>query len=510
MNKKKVFFWCAILIFAALSACGKSKAINGVLVAAIPANPITLDPRIATDAEGLKIGRLICEGLLIMDDNLEAVPNIAERYERISDVSYRFFLRPDVFFHDGTKLTADDVVYTYKSIKEGKVTSPFKSSVDRIADIVAESPDVVRIDLKEAYAPITTTFTIGIVSKIQAEALKDDFGRAPVCSGPYKLTRFVPDSIVELSANPQYFGEKPKIPSLNLEIIKDDNIRMLKMMKGDVDLVQNAISPMLLDGVLKNPNLKMMEDVGMVMTYMGLNLTDPVLSKLKVRQAIAHAIDRDEIISHRWKGMAVKANSILSPANWAYDDKLYQYSYDPELAAKLLDEAGYKDPDGAGPRMRFQLLYKTSNIKDRIDSARMIAHQLEKVGIGVRVEPYEWGTFFRDVKNGNFQMYTLSWVSVSEPDILYDISHSSQMPPVGLNRDRYKNPEVDELVTRARVTLDPEKRREIYFRVQKILLDELPYIPLWYEKNIIVYQKGLSGVSLRPDASYRIFMKVEK
>ena len=208
--------------------------------------------------------------------------------------------------------------------------------------------------------------------------------------------------------------------------------------------------------------------------------------------------------------MAVKANSILAPGNWAYDKNLKEYEYDPVKAKSLLDKAGFKDPDGDGPKNRLEFVYKTSNNKERIDIAQMIAHQLRKVGIGVRVEPYEWGKFYSDVKKGNFQMYSLSWSLLTEPDMFYDVCHSSMWAPQGVNRNRYKNAEVDKLVEEGRVTMDRNKRKDIYAKVQEIVLDELPYVPLWYEKNVVVYRDDLKDVKLRPDASFYTLTEIKK
>jgi len=266
---------------------------------------------------------------------------------------------------------------------------------------------------------------------------------------------------------------------------------------------------MLIEGLVASHPLRVESDVGTVMTYLGMNLTDRILANAKVREAMALAIDRDEIIAHRFRGLAEKANSILSPRNWAYDPDLAQIPFDPARATKLLDEAGYPDPDGDGPGVRFELVSKTSTVKERIEVAQMIAHQLAKVGIGVRVAPYEWGTFFRDIRNGNVQLYTLSWVGVFEPDILYEVCDSRQTPPAGLNRGRYQNAEVDKLVRAARAEMDQGKRKELYAKVQRILLSELPFVPLWYEKNVVVFRKGLSGVRVRADASYRTLLDVE-
>jgi peptide/nickel transport system substrate-binding protein len=484
-----------------VSACSKAKKNNGVLEVAIQSSPVTLDPRLATDAEGDKICQLIFDGLMARNKNLEVVPGLALRYELLSDTSYKFHLRGGVVFHDGTPFTAKDVVYTYESILQGKMASPFREAFRRIKQIKALDDLTVQIDLKEPYAPFLTLLTRGIVPKDYAAKMGDKFGAAPIGTGPYKLMRFVPETIVELGANHEYFGRIPRTKLLRLQIIKDDNIRVLKLLKGDIDLVQNGIPPLLLPKVTQSKKLDMITEEGIVMAYLGVNLKDKALSDPRIRKAIAHAINRDEIISHRFGGMASPANSILSPLNWAYSKDLKQYKYDPEKAKALLKEAGSEN---------INLSHKTSVIKERIDIARMIAHHLGQVGINVKVEPYEWGTFYRDVKRGNFQIYTLSWVGVTEPDFFYDVAHSSQMPPKGFNRDRYKNEEIDKLVEEGRTTMDQEKRKKIYAKVQEILLEDLPYIPLWYEKNIVVYQKYLDGVSLRPDASYLTFINITK
>lgn len=507
------FFPRKALLFALVVlavSCGGNKPGRDVLVTAIPSGPVTLDPRLAVDAEGDKIASLICEGLMAKDDRLELVPALAESFECLSDTSYRFRLRPGVAFSDGSPLTAADVVYTFTSIIDGSIASPLKASFDRITNIVAEDERTVRIDLSAPYAPFLISLTKGIVSEAAARAAGDAFGMQPVCAGMYKLKRFVPDVEVELVANEHYHGPGPKTPALRFEIIKDDNIRVLKLLKGDIDLVQNAVPRLLIPALMRKPALRMKEDAGIVMAYVGMNLADPALAKRDVRRAMAYAIDRDEIIAHKFRGMAVKANSIIAPNIWAYDPHLKQYGYDPERAKKLLDAAGFPDPDGAGPLPRFELTLKTSTVKERVDIARMIAHQLGRVGIAARVVPYEWGTFFSDIRKGNFQIYTLSWVGIIDPDIFYEVCSSKSLPPDGLNRGGYVNREVDALVKRGRIAMDREQRKRIYDQVQEMLIEDLPFVPLWYEKNVVIYREGLKGVSVRPDASYEVFARVSK
>jgi len=496
--------WCLFLVIAGGAGCFGARSDEEGLRVAIVAEPTSLDPRVAADAEGSKITSLMFDGLFALNDNLELIPALAERYEILNDITYRLYLRRDVLFQSGKPFSAKDVIYTYRSIIDPKTLSPYKSAFDRVRKMEAEDSHTVRIELKEPYAPFLTALRAKIVSEKDVEEGK------VIGTGRYGLEKYVPNSRVILKSNPKYFGGEPPQKRIIFEIIKDDNVRVLKLMKGDVDLVQNGVPPLLVERLLTRKDLEMKDDVGIVTTYMGLNLTDPILKNRRVRQAIARAIDVDAIVKWRWRGLATPAASIISPALWAYDPQLEPIGYNPREAMRLLDKAGYPDPDGDGPAVRFTLEYKTSTAKSRIDIARMIARQLQEVGIGINLKVYEWGTFFRDVRTGNFQLYTLSWVGLTEPDIFYDICHSSQFPPTGLNRGRYSNKKIDRLVEKGRVTLDQNARRETYWRIQRILLEELPFIPLWYEKNWVMYQKRLDNVHLRPDAAYIPFSDVVK
>lgn len=512
MKQLRILSSAAIVLFVAMAvfSCSKKSTAPGELRMALPVSPVSLDTRTATDSYGIMITRLINDGLFKTNAELEVVPNLVETYEQPDDTTYIFHLRKGVKFHDGQVLTSDDVVYSYKSIMDGTVKSAFRGAFDRVEEIKALSPGTVRMKLKEPYAPFLTLLGIGIVPRAYAAKMGDEYASHPMGTGPYKFVKFVPDSLLLLAANDKYFGDVPKVKNLKFDIIKDDNVRVLKLLKGDVDLIQNAVPPMLLNKLAEDKHIDRKEDTGVTVSYLGFNLTDPTLSNEKVRKAIAYALDRDAIISHRFQGLAVKANSILAPENWAYDKNLKGYDFDPNKAKRLLDRAGYPDPDGDGPGKRFGLVYKTSTNKERVDIAQMIAHQLEKVGIGIRVEPYEWGKFYSDIKKGNFQMYSLSWSLLTEPDMFYDVCHSSQWSPGGVNRNRYKNSEVDKLVEEGRVAMSRERRKEVYAKVQELVLDELPYVPLWYEKNVVVYRDDLRNVTLRPDGSLHTLIGIEK
>jgi peptide/nickel transport system substrate-binding protein len=230
-----------------------------------------------------------------------------------------------------------------------------------------------------------------------------------------------------------------------------------------------------------------------------MSLDHPILRHLKVRQAIAYAINRDLIIRHLLKELAVPATGLLSPTHWAYEPSVRQLVYDPEKARELLDEAGFPDPDGAGPLPRFKLSYKTTTLELRRRIAEAIREQLNQIGIELEVRSYEWGTFYGDIKRGNFHLYSLAWVGITDPDVLSAIFHSSSVPPNGDNRGRYRNVKVDRLLEEGRRIADPDRRIQIYSAIQKILAEDLPYIPLWWVKNVAVMNSSVQGFTLSPD-----------
>ena len=290
--------------------------------------------------------------------------------------------------------------------------------------------------------------------------------------------------------------------ALIFRILPEETIRVLELESGGVDFLQNAFSPDILPRFVKNKRLVIRKRLGTNFTYIGFNLSDPILSKLEVRRAIAHAIDRRPIVRFIHKGLVQEADSLLPPDHWAHKKGLPNYAHRPELAMKLLDAAGYPDPDGPGPEPRFTLVYKTSQNELGRRIATVFGHQLARVGIKMKIRSYEWGTFFGDIRNGNFQLYSLTWVGISDPDIYRYIFHSRFTPPAGLNRGRYQNARVDALLEEAQQSADTNIRARAYGEAQRILGRELPYINLWHSMNVAVFDRRISGYRVYPDADF--------
>jgi len=328
-----------------------------------------------------------------------------------------------------------------------------------------------------------------------------------VGSGPFRFVSRSPTRI-ELAPNEHHFDGVSKLDRLIFKVVSDDNTRFLKMKKGELDLLINAIPANKIDDFKRPPlneTYRLIEEPGISYNYLAFNMEDAEVQDVRVRQAVAHGIDVDEIITYRLHGHAMRATGLLSPINWYYEGNVASYAYNPEKARALLDAAGLKDPDGDGPAPRMTLELKTSNNDQVVGIARIIQAQLAGIGIRVEIRSFEWGTFYGDVKSGNFQMTAMRWVGVTEPDFYFDIFHSSQVPPAGRNRGRYGDPLLDQLVEEGRFMLDPVKRKGIYARVQKKAARDLPYVSLWHANNVSIIHKRVNGYRQHPMGSFTSF-----
>jgi peptide/nickel transport system substrate-binding protein len=278
--------------------------------------------------------------------------------------------------------------------------------------------------------------------------------------------------------------------------VKEPTVRILKLLRGEIELLQNDLPPELLGYLASREGIRIERRPGSNFSYIGFNLEDPATGRLPVRRAVAHAIDREAIIRHLMQGKARPAEAVFPPDHWVGADALPRITHDPERARALLATAGY---DASHP---LRLIYKTSSDPFRVRLATVIQHQLSEVGIEVQLRSYDWGTFYGDIKDGRFQMYSLSWVGLKTPDIFRNIFHSDSVPPQGANRGRYRDRETDSLIEAAEKIPGLRGREQYYRRLQQRLLEQLPYVPLWYEEHIAVSRNSIRGYHLAGDGNY--------
>lgn len=500
--KTMVFLLSSFLLITLATGCGSRREAGDKLVVALESNPTNLDPRLALDVASERVNQLVYSKLVRFDENLNIVPDLTERWENPDPLTYIFHLKRGLLFHDGVEVSSRDVKYTFESMMDPALGSAKRGSYSSIERIDVPDPSTVVFKLREPYAPFLDSMVQGIIPEHIARSGGRSLSLNPVGSGPFRFVRWEQDEKIELAANADYCCGKPKLKGVVFRIIPDETIRLLELEKGGLHLVQNGLSPDILPRVKENGNLKIVTGPSTNYSYLGFNLEDPILRHKSVRQAIATAINRESIINNILKGTATPATGLLPPGHWAYEGEVERYPFNPGQAARLLDLAGFKDPDGEGPRPRFKLIYKTSQNQLRRRIAQAIQQDLKGIGVELEIQSYEWGTFFSHIRNGNFQIYSLTWVGITEPDIYYYIFHSSSFPPQGANRGRYSNAEVDNLLAKGRRTLDIGERKGTYGRVQKIIAGDAPCTSLWHEINVAVLREDVEGFRLYPGGDF--------
>ena len=493
----------ALALAACLIACA-TKPDPNTLVMLIESSPANLDPRIGVDAFSERIDSLIFDDLLTRGEHLDVAPGLAESWNAPDPLTYVFHLHRGAKFHDGRPLTSRDVKWTFDSLLQHTVRSP-KSSTFRFVDHI-EAPDdfTVVFHLKEPDAALLWNMSDGAVGVVPYGS-GNEVAAHPIGSGPFKFVSAETDKEVVIERNDDYWGGKPNLQRVRFAVVPDATTEALELRKGSGDISINSLTPDAVVTLAREPYLEVLHAPGTEIQYLGFNLRDPILRDVRVRQAIAYALDRRPLIQYLQHGWAQPARSVLPPQSWAYNGDVPAYDHDPEKARQLLDAAGYPARNG----VRFHLTAKSSTVESTRLMFAVIQQQLRDVGIALDIRTFESATFLADVSHGAFQFYGLRWIGGNEdPDIFY-VFHSSRFPPNGYNRDFYSNKKVDALIDQARREVDPQVRKPIYAEVQQIVADELPYIDLWYLDNVMVHNKRVRNLTLNPEGNYDFLRTAE-
>jgi peptide/nickel transport system substrate-binding protein len=467
---------------------------------ALVSSPNNLDPRVGTDEVSQRIHQLLFDPLLSIDGQLRVVPGLAEGWEMPDARTYVVRLRKGVPFHDGHELTSADVAYTFSTLLDPAFLSPRKGAYRMVESVRALDRYTVEFRLREPFGSFPVNLVMGIVPAGW------DGRTPPVGTGPYRFVSATADDRVVLDAFPRYYRGAPRNSGIVLRVVPDDVMRGLELRRGSVDLIVNDLAPDIVHQLESEGRLQVVKSEGTDFAYLGFNLRDPVLADRRVRQAVGYAIDRGAIIEHLRRGLAIPALGVLPPASWAFNPNVFRFTHDPAKSRTLLDEAGYPAKDPGGVRLRLSLKVSSSEF-NRLQSA-VIQQALRQVGIELDVRTYEFATLYADVLKGNFQMFTLQWVGVSDPDMLRRVFHSKQVPPTGFNRGYFVNAEVDRLIDAATVSVDDAERQRLYGQAQAIVAEEAPYVSLWDKVNVAVAQPTLRGISLAPAAEFTFLRNV--
>lgn len=475
------------MVLLLLSACGEAPDQQTIRMGLATA-PLNLDPRFATDATSARINRLLYQRLVEFDERSMPIPGIAD-WQRISPTHYRFHLhQPGSRFSNGLPVMAEDVVATYRFVIDPANASPHRAALGLIERVVVVDGKTIDFHLNRS-DPLFPAYLILEILPARLIAAKHPFEMAPVGSGDFVfIDRPEPGRLVL-----QRRHDRQRFEMLE---VKNPTVRVLKLLRGEIHLLQNDLSPELIGYLKSSKEIVINQLEGINFSYLGFNMQDSATADPLVRRAIAHAIDRETIIQQVMNRSARTAEALFPPEHWAGSDELEPIPYAPEQARSLLKQAGYTEENP------LQLVYKTSSDPFRIRLATIIQSQLNSVGIEVDLRSYDWGTFFGDIKAGRFQLYSLTWVGLRTPDSFRYIFASDSIPPNGANRGRYSNKQVDELLDQAERQYSLEALAGNYRRIQRILHDDLPYVPLWYEDHLAASRKEITGYRLIPDGNY--------
>lgn len=492
------FFFLIILVLQ-LSCEKKIKSSPDNLIIGISSAPNTLDPRFATDANGQRICNLIFSSLVRLGPDLEIVGELAESWN-YKNLVYTFQLRPNIKFHSGRELTVEDILFSFEEYK--KPSSPFNfvtANIEKIEAKYDKEQRFVKIKLKSYSAAFLTDLTpLKIISKVDVQKSGDDYRNMPIGTGPFAFQSM--DNVkINLKKFENYFLEVPKMKEVSFHIIKDANTLYLKLYKGYVDIVQSDLPRTKIVFLERSKDFQIYKSPAPNMTYLLINMKSEYLKKLDVRKALMMSLNRKEIIKYKLEDLAIEASSILPPNN-PFFHEVQPPPFDIEAGKKLLSKyLPFKSP----------IILKSSNDKTAVENGKVLAFQMRKLGIPIEYRSYEWGTFYGDLKTGNFDLATLKWVGATDPDIYRIAFHSKELPP-GRNRGFYKNEELDKLLEYGLVIETPAERIQHYKKVQEIVIKDLPMIPLWYDLQVAAVSQRVTNYRLPKNGDYSFATWVSK
>lgn len=487
---------------------------------ALPDNFSSLDTLTSTasDAAADRVRNLMFNSLVKKSENFEYVGDMAREISVSEDGKVvAFKLNTAIKFHNGAPFTSADVKYTFEQLfasngyKSGAFfdTVPVKGGsgdekqrTERVAHIVSvETPDAETVIItvgKPSLANqlLSNLVTIPIIP--QGTAAEQAF--SPVGSGPFKFVSLdTNQNILELAANDEYWDGAPTIKKLRVKTVTDASALQAELQTGAVDIAANPsnLPPDTLKLLGNDPNLKVEQFPGSNIQYIGMNTSSPPLDKPKVRQAIAYAIDREQIITELLFGQATIAHSILPPQSWAYSAGT-QYQYDPAKAGELLKEAGYNNEP---------IVFKFSAGNTAVNQySQIIQSSLTAAGLNVKIETVEPGVLRQHLAQGQFQMNTGVWIGGNQdPIFMKDLFTSARIPGENVNccnRGRYRNTEVDSLIEKAIDTPNRDEAKGMYIKAWDIISSDVPLFPLWYPANMVISNKRIGDVTISPSGDW--------
>ncbi|WNC16385.1 ABC transporter substrate-binding protein [Brevibacillus brevis] len=475
---------------------GQQAAAKTELVVAAEQEPVGYDPHKVPAASSVRVYALIYDSLTKLDENMNIVPNLAEKWEITPDgKTITMFLHKGVKFHNGKDMTSEDVKYSFERILNPDTGAIAKSYFSSVESIEAKDPTTIVFHLKNADAAFIANTASAYASIVPSGST--DLTKEAIGTGPFKLEKSEPGQYVLLKKNPDYFNKDlPKVEAIKFQIMKDEAERLAAIRSGKIDIsVVSADSAKLLEG---KPGVQVKNYQSLEYSYLGINVNKKPFDNPKVREAISYAVDRNQIVQTVWKGEAALTGPI-APAltNWAVDTASYPtYKTDVEKAKKLLAEAGF--PNGFDTQIETAATYP-----DMVETAQVIQQQLKAIGINAKINQLEWGNYIETWKSKDMNLMVGRNTSGVDADRSMRFFFSSTG---SANVWNYSNPAYDELVNKALATVDQAERKKLYDQAQTLLVADAPNLFLASPKN---YYAVRDNVDFTPSAAGEVYSLIK-
>lgn len=478
-----------------------------VLFAATPKDTIV----IAVENETARINPLFDEdhdsaldfvfsGLTRHNPDMSIAPGMAKSWEVSKDgLTWTFHLRDDVLWHDGVKFSADDVKFTIEQALNPKINAAAKASFEEVKSVEVIDDNTLKIHLKSPFPPLLDVLSIGILPKHilqNRDVSSDEYNNKPIGTGPYRVVKWQKGSYIAFEANDKFYLGKPKTPKMILKFVPDFNVRAYEVKSADVDVA--LIEPSLVNEFIKNDKVKILKMPSADYRALMFNFKNEILKQKSVRDAINYAIDRQNIAKSILHGYGFAANNPIQ-TSWANDENSPKFTYDINLAKKILQKDGWQLKDGIlqkdGKKLEFDI-YAFNSDPLRVTLANIISSELKKIGIKANPIAKNHGSFSID----KVDSFVIGWGSPLDPDMqtyrVFSSSMNASKNETGWNYNHYSDKAVDEALLRARTASDINDRKQWYAKFIKALHENPPFAFIVYIDYPLVYNKNIDGIKV--------------
>lgn len=467
------------------------------VVIAINAIPPQLDPRLATDAVGMRLSNILFTGILRFNKDLKLEGELAKSWS-YKNLTYKFELKPQLKFSDNSDVRARDIEWSINEfLKEGSAFADSFKVIDSYKVEYGPKNYYLEFKLKK--------FSSSFLSDLRViKILRNDFLEKKIFSGPF-IVESSDNKRIVLKSNSGFSFFKPHIKNVIFEIIRDDFTRYLKILNQEVDIIQNDMDFRRIAKLSTQKYLKVFHQTSLSMSYLLVNHTNEKLKNIESRKAIALTLQRENIIKYKFLNYAKLATSLIAPKHEMFNNEIFNFHQDIELAKKLAHESGLQtDNNHSSP-----LILKSTNNAQTVEILEVLANDLQQAQISVKAQVQDWGSLYEDIKSTKFDLALMKWVNLVDADIYRQALHTKETPP-GRNRGQYSNSKLDSIVEQAREEENTQKRFELYKKAQQIAYDDFAVIPLWYDDDIAIVNSRVQNFQLYPTSDYYFLFDVFK